>query len=407
MEFTVTFSLLSLTITGRIYVSFSKTLTAIIRKKIRLPQKADVFSDIRKIPRIPLKHIILSFCYTAFLGYKSLLRFDGACRTHAVRRLFGPRLDDWPMVCSDSTMQRVARWLNASEAQAFLQSYYGLVKELGQDKVVLAPAAKPRRVGVVDGSCMGGHYVCALALVGKDMTYPWEIRLCPGRGHELSTAKSIIRSLPDDQFQRPFDLLLYDFLAFNAPFIKEVRQKGLHILLKGSNPEFRDVLKGALATFESGQSDFFDTYSGFDAKRLSAWTLQETNDDFAGYPVRIFRLIEQPAKGQTKESWILTTDFTLTPNEIREASYLRWSIENDVFKKLSAQAGTKRFHAKDPHAFLIMLMLFCAALVAFQIVLSILFLWGNEFKWFLGGMKRTLKNMFARLHEILDNFVFA
>lgn len=388
-------------------MSFSRTFTAIIRKKVALPQKADIFSDIRKIPFIPLKNIILSFCYAVFLGYKSLLGFDAAGRTHAVRRLFGPRRDGWEMVCSDSTMQRAARWLKQSEAAEFLQSQYGLFKELGHDKVVLAPGAKPRRVGVMDGSFMGGHYVCVLALVGEDMTYPWEIRGCPGRGHELNTAKAMIQSLPDDQFMRPFDLLLYDFLAFNAPLITEAREKGLQVLIKGSNPEFRDVLKGALATFDSGQTDFFETYTGFDEKRLSAWTMRETTDTFAGYPVRIIRITEQPAKGQKKESWILTTDFSLSPQEIREASYLRWSIENDVFKKLSAQVGTKRFHSKDQHAFLIMLMLFCAALIAFGLALSILFRWGNEFKSFLGGMKRTLRNLFERLKENLEDKVFA
>jgi hypothetical protein len=388
-------------------VSFTKTVTAVIRKKIRLPQKADIFSDIRTIPFIPLKNIIMAFCCTVFLGYRSLLGFDGAGRSQAVRRLFGPRSDNWPMVCSDSTMQRSARWLKLSEAQAFLQSTYGLFKELGHDKVALAPTATPRRVGVMDGSYMGGHYVCVLALVGNNMTYPWEIRGCPGQGHELSTAKSIIHSLPDDQHQRSFDLLLYDFLAFNAPFITEVRKKGLHLLLKGSHPEFRDVLKGALATFASGQPDFFEETTGFDGKRLSAWTLQETSDTFAGFPVRIIRLIEHPVKAQNKESWILTTDFTLSPEEIREASYLRWSIENDVFKKLQAQAGTKRFHSKDPHAFLIMLMLFCAALVAFQLALTILLKWGSEFKAFVGGMKRTFRNLLLRLLELLEDKVFA
>jgi hypothetical protein len=284
---------------------------------------------------------------------------------------------------------------------------YGLYKELGHDKIVLATGKKPRRVGVMDGSFMGGHYVCVMALVGKDMTYPWEIRGCPGRGHELTTAKSMIKALPDEQFSRPFDLLLYDFLAFNAPLIKDAREKGLHVLIKGSNPEFRDVLKGALATFDSGQKDFFETYTGFDEKRLSAWTMQETNDTFAGYPVRIIRISEQPAKDQKKESWILTTDFSLSPQEIREASYLRWSIENDVFKKLSAQAGTKRFHSKDAHAFLIMLMLFCASLVAFKLALSILFSWGSEFKSFLGGMKHTLRNLFERLKEAMEDKIFA
>ena len=372
-----------------------------------LPQKTNIFNDIRKTPFIPIKNIILSFCFTVFLGHKSLLAFDGASRTQAIRKLFAPRKDKWGMVCSDSTMQRVAHWLKESEAAEFLKSNYDLFKTLHNDKVVLAPGGKPRRIGVMDGSFMGGHYVCILSLVGKDMTYPWEVKGCAGRGYELTTAKSIIKALPEKASKRPFDLLLYDFLAFNAPLIKEVRQKGMHILIKGSSPDFRDVLKGALATFNSNQNDLFETYTGFDEKRLCAWIMQETTDMFAGYPVRIVRICEQPSKGLKKESWILTTDFSLSPQELREAAYLRWSIENDVFKKISAQVGTKRFHSKNLHSFLIMLMLFCAALVAFQLALSILFTLSDEFKSLLGGMKHTLRNLFERLKELLEDQVFA
>jgi hypothetical protein len=73
--------------------------------------------------------------------------------------------------------------------------------------------------------------------------------------------------------------------------------------------------------------------------------LPEIDDYSAGFPFSIIRLIEHPVKGHNKESWILTKDFALSPGEIREASCFRWSIENEVFKKLQAQAGTKRFHA--------------------------------------------------------------
>ena len=194
-------------------MSVSKQLTAIIKKKLALPAKTGIFHDIRKKHRIPLKNIILSFCFTAILGYKSLLRFDGASRTHAVRKLFAPRKDHWEMVVSDSTMQRVARWLPESEAEGFLKSNYGSFQSQGEIKIKLAPNGKPRRIGVMDGSCMGGHYVCALAIVGEHITYPWVIKSCAGRGHELTTAKAIIKALPDGADKRPCDLLLYDFLA--------------------------------------------------------------------------------------------------------------------------------------------------------------------------------------------------
>jgi len=119
---------------------------------VALPQKTNIFNDIRKTPFIPIKNIILSFCFTVFLGHKSLLAFDGASRTQAIRKLFAPRKDKWGMVCSDSTMQRVAHWLKESEAAEFLKSNYDLFKTLHNDKVVLAPGGKPRRIGVMDGS---------------------------------------------------------------------------------------------------------------------------------------------------------------------------------------------------------------------------------------------------------------
>jgi hypothetical protein len=47
-----------------------------------------------------------------------------------------------------------------------------------------------------------------------------------------------------------------------------------------------------------------------------------------------------------------------------------------------------------------MLMLFCEALVAFHLALTILLKWGSEFKAFWGGMKCTLRNLSLRLHEL-------
>jgi hypothetical protein len=59
---------------------------------------------------------------------------------------------------------------------------------------------------------------------------------------------------------------------------------------------------------------------------------------------------------------------SFNPAELREAAYVRRSIENDVFKKPSRLAGTKRFHFKDSSAFLSVLRILCAAVTAFELV---------------------------------------
>jgi len=55
---------------------------------------------------------------------------------------------------------------------------------------------------------------------------------------------------------------------------------------------------------------------------------------FASYPIQIGHLLEdypKRKKNQHLECWIVTTDLTLLPEEIREAAHLRWHIENNGF----------------------------------------------------------------------------
>lgn len=67
-------------------------------------------------------------------------------------------------------------------------------------------------------------------------------------------------------------------------------------------------------------------------------------------------------------SWIVTTDFSLTRRELREAAHVRWSIENNVFKRLSGTVATKRFHFKEQQPFITMLRNVCAAIVASDVL---------------------------------------
>jgi len=74
-------------------------------------------------------------------------------------------------------------------------------------------------------------------------------------------------------------------------------------------------------------------------------------------------------------------------------------VENNVFKRLSKQSGTKRFHFKDPTRFYSLLRLVCAAVALFDMLIAILQRAPKQFKGILNGIKVTWNNLFSRLAE--------
>mgnify|MGYP001094021102 CR=1 FL=1 len=88
-----------------------------------------------------------------------------------------------------------------------------------------------------------------------------------------------------------------------------------------------------------GHGRTFACYRGFDPERFCSWTIQKTSGEFAGYPVTIFFLVEDYPKKKDapqEETWIVTTDLSLSPEEAREAAHLRWHIENNVLNQIRA-----------------------------------------------------------------------
>jgi hypothetical protein len=86
---------------------------------------------------------------------------------------------------------------------------------------------------------------------------------------------------------------------------------------------------------------------GFDSNRCCKWSIEIVENEFAGYPVQVARLREsylKRKKNKNVESWVVTTDMSLSPEEMREGAHLRWHIENNVFKRMSHLSGTKTFY---------------------------------------------------------------
>ena len=127
-------------------------------------------------------------------------------------------------------------------------------------------------------------------------------------------------------------------------------------------------------------------------------------DSFGGYPVQVIQLSEYYPKRKrqrTTSCWIVTTDLQLPLEEVREAAHQRWTIENNVFKRISHLSGTKRFYFKDPRQFFNLLHLFFAAVAVLDCILALLRAHKCLFAALRAGIKDTWRNVFSRLREAL------
>ncbi len=380
----------------------------LLKEKLKIFTLIELFPDIRKNPEILLKDIILSAFLMPFFGLTSLLSLDRESRTNRFKKLFGSTRK---MVASDSTMERVLSWLSRRVAIVFLLGLLKVFEKEDLSRRKLAEQGPYRRIGIVDGSFMGSHYLVTLNLSGKT-DYPLLVQECEKRGKELPTASLLLKDAKKLLAGSFPDLLLFDSLYFNKPHFDLVRkQLATHLLIKSSDPSFREVLQDADFFFQN--KDMVDVpiveAKGFDSQRSCSWRIEITSGEFAGYPIQIGHLREyypKRIKNKHPEAWIVTTDLSLCSEELREAAHLRWHVENNVFKRISHLSGTKRFYFKDSAPFFNLLRIFFAALAAYDILLYILQRNEDEFKELLADIKPTWRNIFSQIAEGFEENVF-
>jgi len=231
------------------------------------------------------------------------------------------------------------------------------------------------------------------------------------RGKELPVARQIVEDAANVLKDRFPQLFLLDSLYFNQPFFDCVRSKGAHVLIKSDEPSFREVLMHAKFVF-GNKNDLVvpvQEKQGFDEFRVCSWRIEKTSGVSACYPIQIRHLLEdylKRKKNQHQDCWIMTTDLTLLPEEIKEAEHLPWHIENNGFKRLSHHTATKRFYFKDPKPFFTMLRLFCTAIALLGMLLQILKQNAGEYKRILNGINETWKNIFSQSEETFETNIF-
>ena len=357
------------------------------------------FTDIRCKPQIRLQAILTSLFAMPFFALGSLLSNDREARTERYKKLFGCRRR---MVASDSTFARVLRWLRPTEVKKLLESFLPLLEKRDLLRKCLSVGGRPWRLGILDGSYMGGHWLVTLCLAGK-IDYPVMVERCHNQGQEQPVARKMMRAAAKVLGKLRPELWLLDALYFTVNTIAIARRQGSHVLFKFKDADYRTVTADAANLFQHFGGD--EEQTGWDAQRGCRWKLRKTLDSFAGYPVQVVQLTETYPKrkrNRTVISWIVTTDVELPLEEVREAAHQRWQIENGVFKRISHLAGTKTFYFKDHRQFFNLLRLFFAAMAVLDCILWMLRAHRLLFAALRVGIKDTWRNVFSRIGEVLD-----
>jgi hypothetical protein len=228
------------------------------------------FSDLRRNPSIRLQAILMSLFLMPFFSITSLLSNDREARTQRYKKLFGCRRK---MVSSDSTFARVLKWLPLQESQAFLLSFLPKFERHDLLRKPLGPQGKLRRLGILDGSYMAGHWLVTLCLPGL-INYPLMVHRCQSQGEELGVARQMMQEGGRILGKLRVQLWLLDALYFNTNTIKIARGQKAHVLYKFQEADFRQVTQDAQNLFQHFGAD--EEKTGWDHERQCRWKLHKT-----------------------------------------------------------------------------------------------------------------------------------
>jgi hypothetical protein len=376
----------------------SKRIARLTRDAFLKEPLFEDFTDIRKRPQIRLQAILMSLFAMPLFGRRSLLSNDRHARTSHYKKLFGC---ERKMVASDSTFARVLKWLYPQQVKQFLLSFLHRFAQHDLLRTRLSPKGKLRRLGILDGSYMGGHWLATLCLAGK-IDYPVMVERYNTQGQELPTALKMMKEAAKVLGTLRPELWLLDALYFTKTTIAIARRQKAHLLFKFKNADYRSVTADACNLFHYFGGD--EELRGWDTQRGCRWRVRKTLDHYAGYPLQVVELTETYPKrkrDRTVISWIVTTDLELPLEEVREAAHQRWQIENGIFKRISHLAGTKTFYFKDHRQFFNLLRLFFAAMAVLDCIMWMLRAHSRLFAALRFGIKDTWLNVFSRIEEVL------
>jgi len=325
--------------------------------------------EYRKRPQIPLATAVNSIVQMVALGQRSLLEVDQHARSpafkawHAVKRR---------MVVSDSTLERILGNIDLEEARAVLHKCVQVVSAEAALSVELS-SGRSIRIGVVDGSNFGGFSGCVFAIAGMVAT-PVDIQM-HNKGKELVASRQLLSRISRSFGKRFVDIVVGDGLYMTKDHIRQCKEElGCESLVKTTEKGL-SVVQDAEQLFAAADGlEGIEYAEGIDIERGIKYKVMAAGGfqwDGLPYKLKVAKVEEEklkPKPGQERYEvfWVITTDQSLSAEELRELAHKRWQIENNIFKRLNELVGSKRGWIRSANLKAILLILWFTGLLVFS-----------------------------------------
>ena len=338
----------------------------------------------RKSPEIGSGMVAQGVAVGAGLGVESLRHLDHALKEPGVRR--GLR-SDRERVASDTTVERVCGMTPKSWARVSLRASWRRMRSEGLLGVNLQ--GKRLRVGVIDGTMLGGFMSSVLVEVGR-VAAPICLGRIPKRGKELPVSEAVLQHVAGKEGQGFLSHLLGDGLYAAESFWRSCEAIGTAGVVKTDEVGSLLILQDANGIFDASPSlPGVEFVEGLDPVRgcsYKVWAVAEMPWSNTERRLKVARVTETwlkgRFKGQTLSFWVISQDQTLDAVSLRELGHLRWFIENKVFRSFNEQANTKHCFSRNSRTALVI-----AALQMIGV------LWVNAWRHALSTFKDRIRSL--------------
>lgn len=305
-------------------------------------------TDFRQKPQITTGQIYQGTLLGGVFRKKSFLQIDQFLREKEVRKFIGSKRRQ---VASDTALPRVLANLLLNQLRDLNYMIYVRAKQEGLLRLQ-DPLLSDLRIGVIDGSCLGGRFWATCFELLGDPPIMLDFEPMANKGKELPASSKLLNRLEKRFGKRFVDLVLVDGLYASQDHINQYIRAGIDVLIKTDETSL-NIIEDAEGIFNqwSNSNDGVTYEKGIDEERLVEYEIwSAAGFTFTGVdkPFMVARVKERNLKtGETTTFWVLTTRLSLSNQPMRELAHRRWSIENNGFKQLNDQVESKRIWTHD------------------------------------------------------------
>ena len=311
--------------------------------------------ETRKSPEIEAGLIAKSVAVGAALGIESLRHLDQTLRRRGVREGLG---SSRACVASDTSVARVCGQTKTAWVRKALRASWRRVRSRGLLGVKVAD--KKLRVGILDGTTVGGQMASVLVEVGEIPT-----PLCLGRivkrGKELPMSLAVLQHVAKAEGRGVLTHTMGDGLYACESFWQTCEGVGTCGIVKTCEAGSLTILQDANQMFDAPtRLPGVEYVEGTDAERgcrYRIWAVADLPWSHTDRLLKVARVEETglkgPKAGESERFWVISQDQTLDAWMLRTLGHRRWFIENNQFKAFNEQAHSKHVFSRDPHTALV------------------------------------------------------